>query len=63
MTLTYYRSRTWTLKQLWRWRLTADNNRIVAASSEGFVDERGAKENALLTMQGLRSALYARVGD
>jgi uncharacterized protein YegP (UPF0339 family) len=30
----------------WRWRLRAGNNKIVAASTEGYVNKSDAKENA-----------------
>lgn len=32
-----------------RWRVTADNNEIVAASHKGFTTEGGAKNNILMT--------------
>lgn len=30
----------------WRWTMRADNGEIVGASSEGFYDERNARDNA-----------------
>lgn len=44
-----YRSKYRIFGQRWYWRLTAANNRVVAASSEGFYDRVGALENARLT--------------
>lgn len=38
----------------WRWRLTGENNEIVAASSEGFSRETRARANAELSMLGLQ---------
>ncbi len=32
----------------WRWRKTADNNKIVAASKEGFSSKQAAVSNAKL---------------
>lgn len=37
--------------QDWRWRITARNGRIVAASSEGFVTRYGAKRNLKATLR------------
>jgi uncharacterized protein YegP (UPF0339 family) len=51
-----YSARTLLLKQKFRWRLVAENNRIVAASSEGFNSRYGAAANAKLTEFGLRDA-------
>lgn len=39
-----------------RWSKIAGNNRVIDASSEGYVDPRGARDNLLLTMPG-----YAKV--
>jgi uncharacterized protein YegP (UPF0339 family) len=41
----------------WRWRLIGGNNRIVAASSEAFHDQRAALANARLTARWLHLAL------
>ena len=49
--------RTLFLTQRWRWTLTGENNRIVAASSEGFVTEYGARRNAELTRDMLNAEL------
>jgi hypothetical protein len=43
----------------WRWRLVAANNKIVAASSEGFVTRDGAVKNAQLTYLGLAQVFTA----
>ena len=37
----------------WRWRTTARNGRIVAASSEGFNRRGGARNNLRLTAEAL----------
>ena len=37
----------------WRWRITATNGEIVAASSEGFKSEGGAEANYLLTYRAM----------
>lgn len=39
--------------QDWRWRVTARNGRIVAASSEGFATRGGAKRNLMVTLRHL----------
>ena len=41
----------------WRWHLIAANNRIVAASSEGFARKEEAEENARLTYEMLGKLL------
>lgn len=41
------------LKEQWRWRVTARNGKIVAASSEGFRFPSGAKRNFRTTLRYL----------
>lgn len=43
----------------WRWRVTADNSQIVAASSEGFHDRVGCFNNARRTWRYLNAAMIA----
>jgi uncharacterized protein YegP (UPF0339 family) len=31
-----YKTITWYLKPEWRWRITANNGKVIAASSEGY---------------------------
>ncbi len=51
-----YRSLSLFLKQRFRWRVTAANNEIVGASSEGFNTRYGAAANAKLLEMALREA-------
>lgn len=37
----------------WRWQVVADNNRIVAASSQSFSTKWSAKRNMRLTLKEL----------
>lgn len=41
-------------KMQWRWRVVSDNNKIVAASTESFVDRRNCVDNMHLTFKALR---------
>jgi hypothetical protein len=41
----------------WRWRLVADNGRIVASSSEGFYSRGNAVRNARLANRLMEKAL------
>lgn len=44
---------------LWRWRRTASNGRIVGASSQGYVNKSDCEDNARRNgMQGLVTGLY-----
>ena len=49
--------RVYRAKDGWRWKLVARNGRIVAASSEAFVDKRGAERNLNLTADMLINCL------
>ncbi len=57
MELEFYKALTIFPSQRHRWKLIAYNNRVVAASSEGFSSEAGARQNAHLTLEGLRLVL------
>lgn len=35
----------------WRWRLVSENNRIVAASTQGYVNHTDCVDNARLVME------------
>lgn len=37
------------IRTMWRWRLTASNRKILAASSESFYNKKDCKSNADLT--------------
>ena len=39
----------------WRWRLIAANNRIIADSGEGYDDEGGCNNGAMLMINWARS--------
>ena len=45
----------------WRWRITAANGEIVAASSEGFKSEGGAKSNYRITATAMTDHLLADI--
>ena len=53
MKLEIYRVAAAFSSQMWRWRVTARNGRIVAASSEGFSRASGAKRNLRTTLRHL----------
>lgn len=57
MKLEFYEVVTPVKSDRWRWRITAANGRIVAASSEGFARREGAVENATLTYNMLAQLL------
>ena len=44
----------------WRWKITAANGEIVAASSEGFKSEGGAEDNYMLTYRAMGEHLSWR---
>jgi len=43
----------------YRWRITAENGRIIGSSSQGFASKQMAEENADLVFEALRSGKYA----
>jgi len=46
-----------------RWRLVATNGEIVGASSEGFISEPGARDNAKLVFMGLHQHFVDTNGE
>ena len=40
----------------WRWRITAENNEIIAASSQGFATRRLAKNNLDLIIEAVKAS-------
>ncbi len=40
----------------WRWKVTARNNKVIDASSEGFSSEAKAKNNYYLGHESLRDS-------
>jgi uncharacterized protein YegP (UPF0339 family) len=45
-----------------RWRVVADNNEIVGASSEGFANDATARANMILLQQGIAQWMTDGVG-
>ena len=37
------------ISRQWRWKIKADNGKIIAASSESFLRKKGCQDNAKLT--------------
>ena len=44
------------LNKEYRWRITGGNNRIVGASSEGFINRQDCVNNAALVRDALNNA-------
>lgn len=42
------------LSRKWRWRIKADNGRIIGASSQGYVNKQDCKENLLSVSETAR---------
>lgn len=48
-----YKTTTWYLKTEWRWRITANNGKIIASSSEGYSN----KEDLINNMASISGSL------
>lgn len=48
--LEYYRDAA----DKWRWRVTAENGKIIGSSSQGFASKDGAKDNVALLANELQ---------
>ena len=57
-----YRTTTWTLKKEWRWRITANNGKIIAASSEGYRNRKDLSINMASTLGSLGEFLTEEQG-
>lgn len=49
-----YKKRRWNLKTEWRWRIKADNGRIIGASSEGYRNKQDMIYNMISVLGSLR---------
>lgn len=49
-----YKTRRWNLKTEWRWRIKADNGRIIGASSEGYRNKQDLINNMISIVGSLR---------
>ena len=47
------------LRGEWRWRLVADNGRVVADSAEGYVDKFGVNRALRSVMDAVQSPMIA----
>ena len=47
--LVVYSKRNWKRKRVWRWRLTGENYKVIAASSESFASKQNCLKNLELT--------------
>lgn len=52
-----YKTRRWNLKTEWRWRIKADNGRIIGASSEGYRNKQDMIYNMISVLGSLRDHL------
>lgn len=51
-----YSKRDWKLRKQWRWRIRANNGKIIAASSEGYFNKMDCRYNAMSTGRSLLAA-------
>lgn len=50
-----YKTLTWKLKYEWRWRVRANNGKIIASSSEGYINKGDMENNMKSTFASLDS--------
>jgi len=54
-----YKTTTWYLKTEWRWRITANNGKIIASSSEGYRN----REDLINNMASIFASLGEYIAD
>ena len=60
--LEVYSKITWTLKKEWRWRITANNGKVIAASSEGYRNREDLINNMASTSVSLGEFITEEAG-